>query len=126
MSARIAPEPIAATAAVFADYRPAVVTGAVQESAATSNGGDATKAQANLSSGVKTPESDRALELPTEEVALSVQPPPSPEPSGAAYVRAVISGALSPRPTSAQELFARVGTGWVPPESEYRLTDKTI
>ena len=48
-----------------------------------------------------------------------------PEPLGATYVRAVLSGALSPRPTSAQELFSRVGTGWVPPESEFRLTDKT-
>lgn len=50
--------------------------------------------------------------------------PPKEQP-GAAYVRAVISGALSPRPTTAQELFARTGTGWVPPESEYRLADKT-
>lgn len=53
-------------------------------------------------------------------------PPPMPlEQPGAAYVRAVISGALSPRPTTAQELFARTGTGWIPPESEYRLADKT-
>ena len=65
---------------------------------------------------------DGTIESETPEpVAL----PPPAEPSGAAYVRAVISGALSPRPTTAQELFARVGTGWVPPESEYRLADKT-
>ena len=53
-------------------------------------------------------------------------PPPMPvEQPGTDYVRAVISGALSPRPKSAQELFMRTGSGWIPPESEYRLADKT-
>ena len=53
-------------------------------------------------------------------------PAPMPlEQPGTDYVRAVLSGALSPRPTTAQELFMRTGTGWVPPESEYRLADKT-
>ena len=47
------------------------------------------------------------------------------EQPGSDYVRAVISGALSPRPKTAQELFLRTGSGWVPPESEYRLADKT-
>jgi hypothetical protein len=52
--------------------------------------------------------------------------PPMPlEQPGTDYVRAVLSGALSPRPITAQELFTRTGTGWVPPESEYRLADKT-
>ena len=50
--------------------------------------------------------------------------PPTEQP-GAAYVRAVDLRRASPRPTTAQELFARTGTGWVPPESEYRLADKT-
>ena len=55
-----------------------------------------------------------------------VPPPPMPlEQPGTDYVRAVISGALSPRPKSAQELFMRTGSGWIPTESEYRLADKT-
>jgi hypothetical protein len=39
---------------------------------------------------------------------------------------AVLSGALAPRPTSMQEVFLRTGTGWVPPDSDYRLADKKI
>lgn len=125
MSARIAPEAIAAVAAVHTEYRPAVaaveVVPVIEVSASRERPpfADMGKVSGEVSGAVSG----------TVEASSPPPEPPAPlpiEPPGSAYVRAVISGALSPRPTSAQELFTRVGTGWVPPESEYRLTDKTI
>ena len=63
-------------------------------------------------------------EFPARDTAPTPPLPPAEQP-GADYVRAVLSGALAPRPKSAQELFMRTGTTWTPPESEYRLADKT-
>ena len=51
--------------------------------------------------------------------------PPPPDPPGTANVAAVLSGALSPKPTSAQDVYLRLGE-WAPPDSPFRLTDKTI
>jgi len=120
MSARIAPDTIGAVAPV-ADYRqptPVVssppVTSRLQSSDIAENGSLGTSTGLARSNTPPVPERTPA------------PPPPLPpiEKPGADYVRAVISGALAPRPTSAQELFARVGTSWTPPESEYRLTEK--
>lgn len=124
MSARIAPEPIVSIAPVFAEYRPAAVGAEIRRVDAVSPSGDATRSQVGSSVAAEVPAGQIVEESAPAPVAPPVAPPA--EPSGASYVRAVISGALSPRPTSAQELFVRVGTGWVPPESEYRLADKTI
>jgi len=123
MVARIAP--VEAVAPV-SEYRPPapVVVRAIEPSIEGAGVGPQKNpyVEAAKVSGAVSGAVEGTIESATSEpVAL---PPPS-EPSGAAYVRAVISGALSPRPTTAQELFARVGTGWVPPESEYRLADKT-
>jgi len=63
-------------------------------------------------------------ESPARDTSPTPPLPPAEQP-GADYVRAVLSGALAPRPKSAQELFMRTGTTWTPPESEYRLADKT-
>jgi len=63
-------------------------------------------------------------EFPAREASPTPPAPPAEQP-GADYVRAVLSGALAPRPKSAQELFMRTGTTWTPPESEYRLADIT-
>lgn len=123
MSARIAPEAIPAVAPV-AEYRlPAVPVREVEpvQSASVQIRKnpyvEAAKVSGEVSGAVEgTVESQSPEPAPVE--------PPKEQP-GAAYVRAVISGALSPSPTSAQELFARTGTSWVPPESEYRLADKT-
>jgi hypothetical protein len=125
MSARIAPDSIASVAAVYTEYRPVVATPEVVPVEAASAPkerppfADMGKISAEVSGAISG----------TVEASSPDPIPPAPlpvEPPGSAYVRAVISGALSPRPTSAQELFTRVGTGWVPPESEYRLADKTI
>jgi hypothetical protein len=123
MSARIAPEAIA-TVVPVAEYRlPAVPVRKVEPLAgAEVQIRKNPYMEAAKVSGAVSGEFDGTVEASSPEPVV-VEPPA--EPSGAAYVRAVISGALSPRPTTAQELFTRVGTGWVPPESEYRLADKT-
>lgn len=125
MSARIAPDSIGAVAALAVDYRPPTPPPAPQIAPA----GGAAGSSGARSSTTDGPRSDtRQASDPVREarVAAEKAPPPPlpPETPGADYVRAVISGQLSPRPTSAQELFTRVGTGWTPPESEYRLTEK--
>lgn len=118
MSARIAPESIGAVAPV-AEYR---------QPAPTPNATSITRpppAPSSSDTGLdRSASSARPEKSDAERRSAPVPPMPPLEQPGADYVRAVISGALAPRPTSAQELFARVGTSWTPPESEYRLTEK--
>lgn len=123
MVARIAPVEAAAPVAEFRPPAP-VVARTIEPSIEGGGVGPQKNpyVEAARVSGAVSGAVEGAIEPETPEPVATM---PSAEPSGAAYVRAVISGALSPRPTSAQELFARVGTGWVPPESEYRLADKT-
>jgi len=126
MSARIAPiEPVAAPAPV-AEYRPPA-----PPVADASIGGSSVATRKNPY--VEAAKVSGAVSGAVEGMVESTSPareeapaPPMPlEQPGTDYVRAVISGALSPRPKSAQELFMRTGSGWIPPESEYRLADKT-
>lgn len=125
MAARIAPDSVGAIAPV-SEYRPPapIVARAVDPSVEGAGVGTPKNpyVEAAKVSGAVSGAVEGTIEAETPEPVVT-EPPA--EPSGAAYVRAVLSGALSPRPTTAQELFARVGTGWVPPESEYRLADKT-
>lgn len=126
MSARIAPDSVAAIVPV-SDYRPPAP--AVAQAVPTVAG---TSVQTNRNPYVEAAKVSGAVSGAVEGAVESRSPvreeqAPAPLPvekPGADYVRAVISGALAPRPTSAQELFARVGTSWTPPESEYRLTEK--
>lgn len=110
MTVRIAPEPIGNVSTGLPDNRPRPAPVGRRPSAAP-EASDSYAAHAAAAAPSAAPE-----------------PPPLPErdPPGTAYVLAVLSGALSPRPTSLQELFVRTGSGWVPPDSEYRLTDKLI
>lgn len=77
--------------------------------------------------GFAEPEpSDDVFASLRESLAEILPPlPPPPDPPGTAYVAAVLSGALSPRPTSSQEVYLRVGQ-WKPPDSSLHLADKTI
>jgi hypothetical protein len=123
MSARIAPEAIAAVVPVAEFRLPPVPVREVEAVAAA-------QVQVRKNPYMEAAKVSGAVSGAVEGTVESQSPEPPPveppqEQPGAAYVRAVISGALSPRPTTAQELFARTGTGWVPPESEYRLADKT-
>jgi hypothetical protein len=123
MVARIAPVEAVAPVAEFRPPAP-IVARAIEPSIEGAGVGPQSNpyVEAAKVSGAVSGAVEGTIEPETPE-PVTVTPPA--EPSGAAYVRAVLSGALSPRPTTAQELFARVGTGWVPPESEFRLADKT-
>ncbi len=127
MSARIALESVTPVLPV-AEYRPPASV-IVAASPSVSDGSVQTRqnpyVEAAKVSGAVSGAVDGTVEAtsPAREEAPPLSVPV--EQPGADYVRAVISGALSPRPTTAQELFARTGTGWMPPESEYRLADKT-
>lgn len=62
-------------------------------------------------------------EQPHPEAASPV--PPS-APPGEAFAAAVISGQLSPRPTTTAELRQRLGSAWEPPASPLRLMDRSV
>jgi hypothetical protein len=65
--------------------------------------------------------------MPENRAADILPPIPSPpDPPGTAYVAALLSGALSPRPASIEEVVLRSGKRWTPPDSLFRLADKTI
>ena len=128
MSARIAPIESAGAAAPVVEFRPPAP---IVVEVAPSIGGSSVATRKNpyveaakVSGAVSgAAEGTAEAAFPAREDAPA---PPIPlERPGADYVRAVISGALAPRPKTAQELFARTGTTWTPPESEYRLADKT-
>lgn len=111
MSARIAPEPIGPVTTT-PEFRPRPTAGEQQVVSAaegpTSAGGDGPKA-------------------PGERFADVLPPlPPPPDPPGTMFAAAVVSGALSPRPQTVEELILRLGTAWSPPDSELRLADRKI
>jgi hypothetical protein len=41
------------------------------------------------------------------------------------FAAAVVAGALSPKPQTAEEIFLRLGKDWSPPESGLHLADRT-
>ena len=105
----IAPKRITVALPPGTEHQPRTATGAPPQPASS---GSAAKSDA----------------FPTLKESLADILPPlpaPPDPPGTAYVAAVLSGALAPKPTSAQEAYLRVGE-WAPPDSALRLTDKTI
>jgi hypothetical protein len=111
MSARIAPDPISAAISTAPDFRSRTTSGDSLLPEPSSRG-----AIVDSDSG------------PSEHRAADILPPlpPPPDPPGTAYVAALLSGALSPRPSSIEEVMLRSGKNWTPPDSQYRLADKTI
>ena len=63
-----------------------------------------------------------------ERPAPAEQPAPPLEPirSGSMFAAAVIAGALAPTPKTIEEVYARIGSAWIPPESELRLRDLSV
>ena len=104
MVARIAPSPINANVAI----------------------GDATP-HATTSSPQQRHDNKPSQPLyPAERIAQDDGERPAPPPParpGDAFAAAVISGQLSPRPTTPQELQRRLGA-WTPPNSPLRLIDR--
>lgn len=109
MSTRIGPEPVRTVNTGISDYRPR----------------SAPKLPAPVKS--RADHADVAAEFDTASASAPAAPPlPDPATPGTAFVAAVLSGALAPRPASAQEVFMRNGTSWTPPASDYQLADKKI
>jgi len=103
----IAPEPVSAAIAAGAERKPRVPAVTGSDSPAANSSG----------------ESGAALR---EHLAELLPPlPPPPDPPGPAYVAAVLSGALSPKPVTPQQIYQRTGE-WAPPDSPLHLADKTI
>jgi hypothetical protein len=63
-----------------------------------------------------------------ERSTVPEQPAPAPAPmqSGSMFAAAVIAGALAPTPQTIEEVYARIGSAWIPPESELRLRDLSV
>ena len=113
MVAAIAPDPISVSTQSLTDFRSRQVTGErslLQDSTPTAP-------PSSDSGGGRFSEQHEPPHAPT--------PPPS-TPPGAMFAAAVIAGALSPTPTSIEEVYARIGSAWIPPESELRLRDLSI
>lgn len=111
MVARIAPDPIVVSTQSLTDFRSRQVTGErslLQDSTPT--------APRNADTGSRFPE-------PQAEPSEPVTPPLPP---GAMFAAAVIAGALSPRPMTLEEVYARIGSAWIPPESELQLRDLAV
>lgn len=103
----IAPEPVSAANVAGAERKPRVAAVAASDSATADASGQSSGAQRGQLADVLPPL------------------PPPPDPPGTAYVAAVLSGALSPKPVTPQQVYQRTGE-WTPPDSPLHLADKTI
>mgnify|MGYP000253433226 CR=1 FL=1 len=108
MSARIAPESVSAVVVPVSDYRPRT-SGAVEVAPIDAGGG---------------PQNDMQ---PGQRFADVLPPlPPPPDPPGLMFAAALVAGALSPKPETAEEVFLRLGKDWSAPESQLHLADRTV
>jgi hypothetical protein len=107
MSARIAPEPVSSVIASAPDFRSRAHTADTSHPGGTRPGGPMPEPEAES----RVPEVLPPLPLP-------------PDPPGMMFAAAVMSGALSPRPVTPQEVFLRLGSAWQAPESGLHLADR--
>lgn len=112
MVTAIAPEPISAGHTNVSDYRHRPASG---ERALLPQSAPA------LPRNAKTGE-DRAAR---DERSRDNEPEAPSRDSSAIFAAAVIAGALPPRPQTLSELFQRIGSATIPPESQARLKDLT-
>ena len=113
MIASVASDTIAVSTHSLADFRSRQITG------------ERSLSQDSAAAPAKT--SDTGGPFP-ERPAPAEQPAPALEPmrSGSMFAAAVIAGALAPTPQSMEEVYARIGSAWIPPESELRLRDLSV
>ena len=113
MVARIAPDTMAVSTHTLTDLRSRQITGE----------------RSPLQDGTPTParSADAGGQF-SERPAPAEQPAPPPVPmkSGSMFAAAVIAGALAPTPQTIEEVYARIGSAWIPPESELRLRDLSV
>ncbi|HUH78219.1 MAG TPA: hypothetical protein VLZ53_12710 [Devosia sp.] len=76
----------------------------------------------------KTPSSSNQGQFAQGGGQQDAPPEPALQPlhNGATFAAAVIAGALAPRPQSIEEVYARIGNAWIPPESEMRLRNLSV
>jgi hypothetical protein len=113
MVARIASDPILVSTHTLTDFRSRQITGErslLQDSTPPAPG--------SSDAGGRFPEHQPQNE--PEELVTELLPP------GAMFAAAVIAGALAPRPQTREEVYARIGSAWIPPESEFQLRDLSI
>lgn len=113
MVARIASDPILVSTQSLTDFRSRQITGErslLQDSTPPAPG--------SSDAGGYFPEHQGQNE--PEELVVELLPP------GAMFAAAVIAGQLSPRPQTLEEVYARIGSAWIPPESEFQLRDLSI
>ncbi|MDB5527812.1 MAG: hypothetical protein JWR51_915 [Devosia sp.] len=115
MVARIASDPILVSTQGLTDLRSRQVTG---ERSQLQDGIQA--APKNSDAGGRFPDPEQKSPPKYEEPAAPLLPP------GAMFAAAIIAGRLSPRPETLEEVYARIGSAWIPPESELRLRDFAV
>ncbi|HTM78573.1 MAG TPA: hypothetical protein VL133_13210 [Devosia sp.] len=113
MVARIAPDPILASTHSLADFRSRHVTG------------EHALLQDSTPSAHNSPDSGDGR-LPDPQPQADAEPVEPALPPGAMFAAAVIAGALAPRPQTLEEVYARIGSAWIPPESELQLRDFAV
>lgn len=113
MSARIAPDPVGPVYGATADFNSRSLRAEVQatERPAVSN----IQASSDASATTSAP----AIET------LPEMPPPAPPP-GAAFATALISGQLSPKPTTEQEIQLRLGSAKPPAQASLPITNLLV
>jgi len=109
MSARIAPEPISTGLGAIGDYRSRTLFG---DSRAAVDQQDAPPPQ---SQPTTTPLAENLPPIPA--------PPPPP---GSAFAAALLSGQLSPKPTSEREIILRLGSAELPAQGSLALHDRLV
>ncbi len=107
MSARIAPEPIRTGYPSVADFRSRTLFGDSRPPADQHGQPDP-----------QPPESTIADTLPPV--------PAPPPPPGSAFAAALLSGQLSPRPTSEREIILRLGSSALPAQGSLALHDRRV
>jgi hypothetical protein len=108
MVTRIAPDPISVSTQSMTDFRSRHVTG------------EHALLQDSTPSAHSSPDSGGGRFPEQKQDAEPVEPALPP---GAMFAAAVIAGALAPRPQTLEEVYARIGSAWIPPESELQLRD---
>jgi hypothetical protein len=109
----IAPDPISVSTQSLADFRSRQITG------------ERPLLQDSTPTPPKSPDSGGGR-FAEQQKRPPVQEAPPPTGPGAMFAAAVIAGTLSPTPRTIEEVYARIGTAWIPPESELRLRDLSV
>jgi len=113
MVARIASDPVVVSTQTLTDFRSRQVTG------------ERTLLQDSTPPAPKN--ADTGGQFPEHSEPKKHQEPVAPLlPPGAMFAAAVIAGRLSPRPETREEVYARIGNAWIPPESELQLRDLAV